>query len=48
MVEEANVAEWYYVKNGLCTARYALDIFHAFFDLNGRERIRSLGLPTVY
>lgn len=48
IVRETEVDEWYYVKRGLCTREQALEIFHAFFELNGRERISYLGLPTVY
>jgi hypothetical protein len=48
IVREEEVEEWVYVKNGLCTADQALEIFGAFFDLNGRERITYLGLPSVY
>jgi len=48
VVREDEVAKWHYVKEGLCTRDQALEIFHAFFDLNGRERITHLGLPTVY
>lgn len=48
IVREEEVEEWYYVKYGYCTPEQALEIFHAFFDLNGRERVAHLGLPTVY
>jgi len=48
VVREAEVEDWYYVKEGLCTPEQALEIFHAFFELNGRERITHLGLPSVY
>jgi hypothetical protein len=48
VVREADVEEWYYVRQGLCTAAEALDIFHAFFELNGRERIEYLGIPSAY
>jgi len=48
IVRETDVERWHYVKQGLCTPDEALDIFHAFFELNGRERITSLGLPSVY
>ena len=47
-IHEGEVDDWYYVRNGLCTKELALRIFHAYFRLNGRERIRSLGLPTTY
>jgi hypothetical protein len=48
LVDERNAREWYYVKRGLCTLEDALEIFHAFFELNGRERIEFLGLPHTY
>lgn len=48
MVRESEVGNWYYVKHKLCTAEQALKIFHAYFDLNGRERIEYLNLPPVY
>ena len=48
VVREKQVDNWHYVKHGLCTREQALEIFHAYFDLNGRERITHLGLPTVY
>jgi hypothetical protein len=48
IVRENEVDDWYYVKQGLCSREKALDIFHAFFELNGRERIRFLGLPPGY
>lgn len=48
VVRESDVENWYYVKQGFCTQEDALRIFHAFFTLNGRERIEYLGLPSVY
>jgi hypothetical protein len=48
VVKETEVDQWYYVKNGCCSRERALEIFGAFFELNGRERIEYLGLPTVY
>lgn len=48
IIHEDNVDHWYYVRNGRCTKEVALLIFNAFFDLNGRERIEYLGLPTTY
>jgi hypothetical protein len=48
VVRESEVSDWYYVRQGLCSAEQALEIFHAFFNLNGRERIEHLGLPSVY
>jgi hypothetical protein len=47
VVREADVDQWYYVERGLCSREHALDVFNAFFDLTGRERIEYLGLPTV-
>lgn len=43
-VEEAKVDQWYYVRHGDCTAQQALEIFDAFFRLNGRERLVHLNL----
>jgi hypothetical protein len=48
VVDEADVEEWYYVKCGLCTSEQALEIFNAYFELNGRERLEYLGLTSVY
>jgi hypothetical protein len=48
VVRESEVEDWYYVKHGYCSREHALEIFHAFFDLNGRERLSHLGLPSVY
>jgi hypothetical protein len=48
IVREEEVEDWHYVKHGHCTPEQALEIFHAFFELNGRERITYLGLPAVY
>jgi hypothetical protein len=48
VVHESDVEQWYYVKRRLCTPERALEIFHAFFELNGRERLEFLGLPCVY
>ena len=47
-IHEGDVDDWYYVRNGICTKELALRFFHAYFELNGRERIRYLGLPTSY
>ncbi len=47
-VRESDVDDWYYVKRGICSRRHALAIFNAYFELNGRERIESLGIPPVY
>ena len=48
IIHEADVEQWYYVKHGHCTKEQALEIFNAFFVLNGTERIKYLGLPSVY
>lgn len=48
VVREAEVEQWYYVRIGLCTTEQALEIFNAYFELNGRERLEYLGLPSVY
>ncbi len=48
VVHEAELDQWYYVKHGRCTPEHALEIFYAFFELGGRERIRYLGLPPGY
>jgi hypothetical protein len=48
VVREEEVDEWRYVREGLCSRDQALEIFHAFFELDGRERIESLGLPPIY
>jgi hypothetical protein len=48
VVRETDVEKWYYVRQGLCTTEQALEIFHAFFELNGRERIGYLEIPSVY
>ncbi len=43
-VAEAEVDQWYYVKRGDCSRQQALEIFNAFFRLNGRERLAYLNL----
>jgi len=48
VIRESEVEQWYYVKNGLCSPEQASEIFNAFFELNGRERINYLNLPSVY
>jgi hypothetical protein len=48
VVRETEVNDWYYVKHGLCAREQALEIFNAFFEINGRERINFLGIPSVY
>jgi hypothetical protein len=48
VVRETDVDNWHYVKRGLCSREQALEIFHAFFELNGRERIQHLRLPSIY
>lgn len=47
-VHEDDVEHWSFVRNKRCTPEQALLIFHAFFDLDGRERADFLGLPTSY
>jgi hypothetical protein len=48
IVRETAVNDWHYVKQGLCSPEQALEFFHAFFELNGRERIVCLDLPAIY
>jgi hypothetical protein len=48
VIYESEVEQWYYVKRGLCNPGQALEIFNAFFELNGRERLEYLGLSSVY
>ena len=48
IVREAEVDDWPYVKSEMCTREQALEIFNAFFDSNGRERIQALGLAPGY
>ncbi len=48
VVREKEAESWPYVKRGLCSREQALEMFCAFFDLTGRERVRFLGLPEVY
>lgn len=48
VVREDDVERWPYVARGLCVREQALEIFHAFFEMNGRERINFLGIPSVY
>jgi len=48
IIRENDVDSWYFVRSGLCSRQRALLIFNAFFELNGRERINYLNLPTVY
>ncbi len=40
--KESDIDRWYYVANGYCDREQALEIFNAFFVLNGRERITYL------
>jgi len=47
-VEEAEVDQWYYVKRGDCSRQQALEIFNAFFRLNGRERLAYLNLDELH
>lgn len=48
IVHEAEVDQWYYVKSGHCTTSQALEIFNAYFELNGKERFDYLGLSSKY
>ncbi len=48
VVAEGEVHDWFHVRLGHCSRERALEIFNAFFECNGRERIEHLGLPTVY
>jgi hypothetical protein len=48
VVHEDDVEDWYYVREGFCSAEQALEIFDAFFELDGSERLRALGLPRAY
>lgn len=43
-IKESDVNEWYYVKSGQCSKDDALAYFNAYFELNGLERARELGL----
>jgi hypothetical protein len=47
-VHENDVHNWYYVKRGMCSREVALMIFHAFFELNGRERLKHLEIDGGY
>lgn len=46
IVKENDVEQWYYVKNGQCRREQAIEIFNAFFELNGAERASYLGLVS--
>jgi len=48
VIDEAEVEQWYYVRRGLCSAERALRIFHAYFEVDGSERLEHLGLPRAY
>jgi hypothetical protein len=48
VVHEDDVEDWYYVREGLCSPQQALEIFDAFFELDGSERLSALGLPRSY
>jgi glycosyltransferase involved in cell wall biosynthesis len=48
VVREAEVEDWYNVRNGRCSPERALEIFNAFFELDGSERAASLDLPKPY
>jgi hypothetical protein len=42
VVKETDVENWHYVKQGICRSEQALEIFHAFFELTGQERVQHL------
>lgn len=44
VIKEAEADDWYYVRNGFCSKEFALEIFDAYFKLNGRERLEYLSL----
>jgi len=46
VVKETEVEDWCYVRNGYCTKEEALEIFNAFFELNGKERLIYLDLDN--
>jgi hypothetical protein len=48
VVHEDDVEDWYYVREGLCSAEQALEIFNAFFELDGSERLAALELPRSF
>lgn len=48
IVRENEVDSWYYVRSGQCSRKRALEIFNVFFDFNGRERAKALGISTEY
>lgn len=44
VIHENDVHTWFYVKNRKCSVDDALAYFNAYFELNGKERARNLGL----
>ena len=44
IIHEDNVDSWYYVKNGQCSREEALAYFNGYFNNNGKERAKALGL----
>lgn len=44
IIKETEVESWHYVKQGYCRPAQALEIFHAFFELTGQERVQYLNL----
>jgi len=44
VIKESQVHQWYYVQKNLCSVEDALAYFNAYFELNGKERVLSLGL----
>ena len=47
-IREEDVDSWCFVRDGSCTREQALRVFHAFFELDGRERAGHLQLPVSY
>jgi len=43
-INEEDVDEWFYVRNGECSRRDALAYFNAYFELTGFEQARACGL----
>lgn len=47
VIKETEVEQWFYVKQGYCQPEQALEIFQAFFDINGRERLDYLAIGQI-
>jgi len=43
-IREKDLDRWYYVRSGQCSPADARAYFHAYFQADGRERARRLGL----